>query len=79
MSEITVQLPKQLCENIGCPNELGYFDIKNGRRFCRKCRVFHKVLRWKCKGCDAILYGSECRETRKLCNNCKGIQNDTFS
>jgi hypothetical protein len=61
------------CENIGCTSRLGYFDIKNGSRFCRKCRVSNNVLVWKCKGCDNRLYSSQSRETRKFCDDCKGL------
>lgn len=65
-----------LCEAIGCTNSLGYFDIKNGKRFCRTCSTFYKVLRWRCKTCPNIINGSTCRETRKYCDQCKGVKND---
>lgn len=64
------------CENIDCEEILGYFDLKNGRRFCRKCRVFHKVILWKCATCPNIISSSQCRETRLLCDRCKGLKTD---
>lgn len=75
MSDVIVKSVNDLvkCEEIDCDGYLGYFDVKNGRRFCKKCRNFLKVLRWKCKGCDTILYGSQCRETKKYCDRCKGL------
>lgn len=65
-------MPK--CEALGCNENLGYFDIKNKSRFCKKCRINYYVLRWRCKGkdCNNILCSSECRETRKYCNRCQG-------
>lgn len=74
MSEIqNVQVgPK--CEAIGCSQPLGYFDIKNGSRFCHGCRSnAYSVLRWKCKGCDAIISASRYRETKKYCDKCRGL------
>ena len=64
----------QKCQNVGCTTELGYFDIKNGKKFCRKCRS-NNILRWKCRLCPNILQNSDCRETRKYCDNCKGMPN----
>lgn len=67
-------IPK--CENLGCTEYLGYFDIKNKRRFCRKCRVDNYVLRWKCKNekCPNILNSSQFRETKYYCNFCRKIE-----
>lgn len=76
MGSLIIQEPEKLgpkCESIGCSEPLGYFDIKNNSRFCRKCRINYYVLRWKCKGCEGVLNSSECRETRKYCNKCKGM------
>ena len=63
------------CEQIGCTNFLGYFDVKNNKRFCLSCRMMSH-LRWKCKtnGCMNILDSNTSRETRKYCDECKGIK-----
>lgn len=72
MSDTITIIPK--CENVGCNNDLGYFDRKNGSRFCRLCKSnSHSVLRWKCKGCDVILYASNYRETKKYCDGCRRL------
>lgn len=73
---MNITIADTICASLGCINRLGYFDIKNGRRFCRKCRQVHNVLRWKCRGCPNILNSSQCRETRKFCDSCKGMKND---
>lgn len=67
----TFESNESVCENLGCTEKLGHFDIKKGRRFCRKCRSFQNDLRWRCKSCPNILNISECRETRKYCNTCQ--------
>lgn len=81
MNNITLQKLKPtvpICENIGCGENLGYFDIKNKHRFCRKCRINYYVVRWKCKKCPNIINSSECRETTKLCRKCRGIPDITM-
>lgn len=60
-----------VCKSIGCLETLGYFDIKNKRRFCRKCRSTNPILRWKCQSCTTILSTPQCRETRLYCDNCQ--------
>lgn len=70
MSEILLET-KIVCIELDCGSPLGYFDIKNKNRFCRKCTAFHRPLRWKCEGCDVILTNCTCRETRRLCDNCQ--------
>lgn len=72
MSDTITVIPK--CEAVGCNKPLGYFDIKNRSRFCHCCRSNgYNVLRWKCKGCDTILYASQYRETKKYCDGCRGL------
>ena len=74
MNKLLIYNSKQIiCEEIDCTKPLEYFDIKNGSRFCHSCRVSGKELRWKCKGCANILTTSQCRETRKFCDDCKGL------
>lgn len=74
MSNQTVQLKNEvgvkICANIDCKAELIGFDIKNQNRFCRRCRISQKTLRWKCGKCPAILDNNYYREGRKYCNNC---------
>ena len=77
MTIITVQEKKQdlTCSNIGCKTELGYYDVKKGRRFCYNCKV-SGVLLWRCANfpiCTNIISGCTCRETRKFCDGCKGM------
>ena len=68
MSNILIQeVQAKLCEELDCTNPLGYFDIKNGRRFCRACRASGKALQWKCKHCDYILSNNQFRETKLYC------------
>lgn len=75
MSNILIEIPVILCENIGCTNTLGYFDIKAKRRFCRNCRVLQQ-LEWKCRDCGERISNARCRETRKRCNRCQGLKEE---
>ena len=74
ITEIEKNKGKTICLDFRCNEKLGYYDIKNGKRFCRKCRVLHNVLLWKCEGCNNLLSNSQCRETRRLCNSCQGMK-----
>lgn len=68
-----VQEPIVICADIGCTNELGYFDKKNGGRFCRRCKITGKELRWKCASCDSIISSLKFRVTKKRCDICSGL------
>lgn len=63
-----------ICADIGCTNELGYFDKKNGGRFCLRCKITGNELRWKCATCDNIISSLKFRVTKKRCNECAGLK-----
>lgn len=79
MSNIVIQkaidVNLHICANIGCINALGFFDVKKGRRFCRKCKNFGKPLEWHCEGCKSTISNSSCRTTRRFCYKCRGLVN----
>lgn len=71
MSIIQIQATENICENLGCVNQLGYYDIKKGTRFCKKCKSTSHTLEWKCRGCNNIISNSGYRETRLYCSSCR--------
>jgi hypothetical protein len=65
------ELGKEICANIDCGAELTGFDLTKHQRFCRNCRIKNKTMRWRCRGCQGIIYETVNRASRQYCDECK--------